>query len=138
MLTVVVLSTLVFARVASVIANRLEPETLGRIIGGLLSGSAAHFGLIQIKSVRKNNDYAIRLALYRKEGTVAHLLPEKLAMYRVRTVSLSHDAFRRKFRSHYDLFHVCDGKPAPVALFCACRNMWFGLLKKRDYEKKEA
>ena len=100
--------------------------------------SAAHFGLIQIRSVRKNNDYAIRLALYRKEGTVAYLLPEKLAMYRVRTVSLSHDAFRRKFRSHYDLFHVCDGKPAPVALFCACRNMWFGLLKKRDYEKKEA
>ena len=48
MLTVAVCSTLIFARVASVIANRLEPETLGRIIGGLLSGSALVMLLVEM------------------------------------------------------------------------------------------
>ena len=97
--------------------------------------SAKHFGLIQIKDIKKNNDYAIRLQLYKKPGTEAHLLKESLALYRVRKVSISHDKFKRKFKSHYDLFHMCDEKPAPIALWYACWNMWYGLLKKRNYEK---
>lgn len=97
--------------------------------------SAKHFGLIQIKDIKKNNDYAIRLQLYKKEGTCAYLLKENLAKYRVRKVSISHDKFRRKFKSHYDLFHVCDEKPILIALWYACWNMWYGLLKKRKYEK---
>ena len=46
--------------------------------------SAKHFGLIQIKDIKKNNDYAIRLQLYKKPGTEAHLLKENLAKYRIR------------------------------------------------------
>ena len=98
--------------------------------------SAKHFGLIQIKDIRKNNDYAIRLQLYKIPGTEAHLLKENLAKYRVRQKSISHDKFSRKFKSHYDLFHVCDEKPAPVALWYASWNMWYGLLKKKNYEKQ--
>lgn len=71
--------------------------------------SAKVFGLIQIKDIKKNNDYAIRLQLYKKPDTCAYLLKENLAKYRVRKVSISHDKFRRKFKSHYDLFHMCDG-----------------------------
>lgn len=97
--------------------------------------SAKAFGLIQIKDIRKNNDYAIRLQLYKKPGTCACLLKENLAKYRVRSVSISHDKLSRKLRSHYDLFHVCDEKPAPLALWYACWNMWFGVLKKMKYEK---
>ena len=97
--------------------------------------SAKHFGLIQIKDIKKNNDYAIRLQLYKHQGTKAHLLKENLALYRVRKVSISHDKFRRKFKSHYDLFHMCDEKPAVVAMWYACWNMWYGLLKKRNYER---
>jgi len=41
--------------------------------------SAKEFGLIQIKDIKKNNDYAIRLQLYKKPGTVAYLLKEDLA-----------------------------------------------------------
>jgi hypothetical protein len=41
----------------------------------------------------------------------------------------------KKLRSHYDLFHKCDGKPAPIALWYACWNMFFGVLKKKNYEK---
>lgn len=97
--------------------------------------SAKKFGLIQIKDIKKNNDYAIRLQLYKKNGTCAYLLKENLAKYRVRKVSISHDKFRKKFKSHYDLFHMCDEKPVAVALWYACWNMFFGLLKKKKYEK---
>lgn len=97
--------------------------------------SAKKFGLIQIKDIKKNNDYAIRLQLYKKSGTCAYLLKEDLAKYRVRKVSISHDKFRRKFKSHYDLFHICDEKPVVVAMWFACWNMVFGLMKKRNYEE---
>lgn len=97
--------------------------------------SAKQYGLIQTKNIKKNNDYAIRLQLYKKPGTCAYLLRENLAKYRVRRVSISHDKFRRKFISHYELFHMCDEKPAAVALWYACWNMFFGLLKKKKYEK---
>ena len=60
--------------------------------------SAKEFGLIQIKDIKKNNDYAIRLQLFKKPGCCAYLLKENLALYRVRKVSISHDKFRRKFK----------------------------------------
>ena len=59
--------------------------------------STKAFGLIQIKDIKKNNDYAIRLQLYKKDGTCAYLLKENLAKYRVRKVSISHDKFKKKF-----------------------------------------
>ena len=55
--------------------------------------SAKEFGLIQIKDIKKNNDYAIRLKLFKKPGTCAYLLKENLAKYRVRKVSISHSPF---------------------------------------------
>ena len=97
--------------------------------------SAKELGLIQIKDIKKNNDYAIRLQLYKKPDTCAYLLKENLAKYRVRKVSISHDKFRRKFKSHYDLFHMCDEKPAIIAAWYTCWNMFYGLLKKKNYEK---
>ena len=98
--------------------------------------SAKEFGMIQIKDIKKNNDYAIRLQLYKKSNTCAYLLKENLAKYRVRKVSISHDKFRRKFKSHYDLFHICDEKPAVVAAWYTCWNMFYGLMKKSIYEIK--
>ncbi len=97
--------------------------------------SAKHFGLVQIKNIKKNNDYAIRLQLYKKPGTKAHLLKENLAKYRVRKKSISHDKLSKKLKSHYDLFHYCDEKPALIAIWFACRNMWYGVWKKLNYEK---
>lgn len=97
--------------------------------------STKEFGLIQIKDIKKNNDYALRLQLYKKPNICAYLLKENLAKYRVRKVSISHDKFKRKFKSHYDLFHMCDEKPVIVASWYACWNMFYGVLKKIKYEK---
>jgi len=98
--------------------------------------SAREFGLIQIKDIKKNNDYAIRLQLFKKADAKAYLLKENLAKYRVRKVSISHDKFSKKIKSHYDLFHMCDDKPAAIATWFTCWNMFFGVLKKIVYEKK--
>lgn len=98
--------------------------------------SAKSFGLIQIQDIKKNNDYAIRLRLFQKPGTVCHLLPESLARYRVRKQSISHDRLGKKLRSHYDLFRVCDARPPLTALWYTGWNMFFGLLKKLRFEKK--
>lgn len=97
--------------------------------------NAKHFGLIQIKDIKKNNDYAIRLQLFKKDKN-AHcfLLKKNLAKYRVRKKSISHDKLSKKLRSHYDLFHMCDEKPGLIALWYACWNMFFGLIKKGIYE----
>ena len=97
--------------------------------------SVKNFGLIQIKDIKKNNDYAIRLQLFKENGACCYLLKENLADYRVRKKSISHDKLRKKLKSHYDLFHMCDGKAAPIAFWYACRNMWFGIMKKRKYER---
>lgn len=95
--------------------------------------SAKVFGLIQIKDIKKNNDYAILLKLCKKAD--CYLLRKNLAKYRIRKKSISHDKLSKKLKSHYDLFHICDEKSAPVALWYACWNMWYGIWKKKIYEK---
>lgn len=97
--------------------------------------SAKDFGLVQIKDIKKNNDYAIRLQLFKKNEACCYLLKENLADYRIRKKSISHDKLRKKLKSHYDLFHMCDEKPVVVALWYACWNMFFGVLKKKNFEK---
>lgn len=97
--------------------------------------SAKHFGLMQIKDIRKNNDYALRLQLFKKPGATCCYLNENLAKYRVRKQSISHDKLSKKLKSHFDLFHVCDEKAVPVAFWYAGWNMFFGVLKKLKYEK---
>lgn len=98
--------------------------------------NAKHFGLIQIEDIKKNNDYAIRLQLFKTPGAEAYLLKEILAQYRIRKKSISHDKLSRKLRSHYDLFHICDKKTVPASLWCTFRNMWYGTWKKINYEKR--
>lgn len=92
-------------------------------------------GLIQIKDIKKNNDYAILLKLCKRGN--CYLLKENLAEYRIRKKSISHDKLWKKLKSHYDLFHMCDEKLALVALWYACWNMFFGLMKKKKYEKRK-
>lgn len=95
--------------------------------------SAKTMGLIQIKDIKKNNDYAILLQLCKKANCV--LLRKNLALYRIRKKSISHDKLSKKLKSHYDLFHICDEKPIFIALWYACWNMFYGFFKKWKYEK---
>ena len=95
--------------------------------------NAKFMRLVQIKDIKKNNDYAILLKLCKKAD--CYLLKENLAKYRIRKKSISHDKFIKKLRSHYDLFHICDEQSALVAFWYACWNMFYGVLKKLKYEQ---
>lgn len=95
--------------------------------------NAKFMGLVQIKDIKKNNDYAILLKLCKKAD--CYLLKENLARYRIRKKSISHDKFIKKLKSHYDLFHVCDEQPVLFAIWYACCNMFYGVLKKLKYEQ---
>lgn len=92
------------------------------------------FENLQIKDIKKNNDYAIWLQICKKRK--CYLFSENLAKYRVRTKSISHDKLSKKLKSHYQLFRVCDGKSSLVAFWYASWNMWFGFWKKIRFEKK--
>ena len=96
--------------------------------------SAKKHGLIQIKDLKKNNDYAILLQLCKISS--CYLLDENLAKYRIRKRSISHDKLSKKLKSHYDLFHFCAEKPPLAALWFAFWNMIYGVLKKKKYEKR--
>ena len=98
--------------------------------------NAKKLGLVQIKDIKKNNDYAILLKLCKKAD--CYLLEENLAQYRIRKKSISHDKLSKKLKSHYDLFHLCDEKNCVVSLWLACWNMFYGILKKKKYEKKRS
>ena len=95
--------------------------------------SAKFFGLIQIKDIKKNNDYAVLLKLCKRAN--CYFLEKNLAKYRIRKKSISHDKLVKKLKSHYDLFHICDGKTAVFSLWYALKNMWFGFWKKIRFEK---
>lgn len=97
--------------------------------------SVKKMGLIQIKDIKKNNDYAILLKLCKIAD--CYLLKENLAKYRIRKKSISHDKLYKKLKSHYDLFHLCDEKSSIVALWFACWNMFYGIKKKKMYEKSK-
>ena len=96
--------------------------------------NAKAIGLVQIKDIKKNNDYAILLKLCKKAN--CYLLQENLAKYRIRKKSISHDKLIKKLKSHYDLFHLCDEKKAIQAFYYACQNMLYGFLKKIKYENR--
>lgn len=95
--------------------------------------NAKYIGMIQIKDIKKNNDYAILLQLCKQAD--CYLLDENLADYRIRKKSISHDKLYKKLKSHYDLFHYCDEQSAIMALWYACWNMLYGVHKKIIYEK---
>ena len=96
--------------------------------------NAKQFGLIQIKDIKKNNDYAILLKLCKKAD--CYLLQENLAKYRIRKKSISHDKLTKKLKSHFDLFRICDNNNVFISFWFACWNMFYGIIKKKKFEKK--
>ena len=86
-------------------------------------------GLIQIKNIKKNNDYAMWLQVIK--FCDCHLLKQNLALYRIRKNSISHDSIKKLIKSHYDLFRISEEKNSLVAFLYVIRNMWFGFWKKR-------
>lgn len=90
-------------------------------------------GLIQIKDIKKNNDYAMWLKVCRKAK--CYLLRENLAKYRKRGGSISNHSYKALVKWHYKLFREAEGRCAVSAFFLTMRNLGFGVCKKLFYVK---
>lgn len=94
-------------------------------------------GLVQIKDIKKNNDYAMWLQICKKAD--CYLLGEELAQYRKgRSGSISTHNYRALIKWHYRLFREAEEENVPTACLHTCGNLFFGTWKKiRYYHKKE-
>ena len=89
-------------------------------------------GLVQIADIKKNNDYAMWLKVIQKAD--CHLLRKTLAQYRRgRKGSVSTHGILKMIGWHYKLFHDAEGMSALASCVNTCRNMVFGLYKKKKY-----
>jgi len=94
---------------------------------------ASVVGLIQIKDIKKNNDYAMWLKVARKVD--CYLLAESLARYRKRSGSISNHGYAKLIKWHYKLFREADERAQLVALVLTAGNLFWGVIKKLRYVK---
>ncbi len=90
-------------------------------------------GLVQIKDIKKNNDYAMWLKVCQSAN--CFLLDEPLAKYRKRNGSISNHGYLTLIKWHYKLFREAIGKNPVSAFFLTAGNLFFGVIKKIKYVK---
>lgn len=96
---------------------------------------ASVVGLIQIKDIRKNNDYAMWLKVICKSD--CYLFNENLAMYRKRNGSISNHSYINLIKWHFKLFYVVCDENYFTSIINTIRNLVFGMLKKSFFLTKK-
>lgn len=90
-------------------------------------------GLIQIKGIKKNNDYAMWLKVIEKAE--CYLLDEVLAQYRRgRKGSISTHGYKTMIEWHYKLFRNEEEKSVVSSMMYTVRNIVWGIYKKTRYQ----
>ena len=96
---------------------------------------ADHIGLIQIKDIKKNNDYAMWLKICDKAD--CWLLNEFLGQYRKRSGSISRHGIKTMIGWHYKLWHEAEGKTVLGSFWYTGWNLFFGFLLIRRYVSRD-
>lgn len=91
-------------------------------------------GSVQIKDIRKNNDYAIWLKVCKKVN--CYLLDENLARYRKRSGSISRHGIWTMMLWHYKMWRNVMDYCKVTAVFYTVLNLFFGTMKKLLYVKR--
>lgn len=91
-------------------------------------------GLIQIKDLKKNNDYAMWLHALKK--ATAYRYPHCLSYYIKHYNSISGVRKNILIKHHYLLFRIELGKSKFVSLLLTINNLWHGFWKKILYRKR--
>lgn len=94
---------------------------------------AEAIGLVQIKDIKKNNDYAMWLNVC--QNADCYLLDESLAKYRKRNGSISNHGYFSLIKWHYKLFREAIEMNPVSAFFLTAGNLFFGVIKKIKYVK---
>lgn len=95
---------------------------------------AEYVGLVQIKDIKKNNDYAMWLKVCQKGD--CWLLDECLGKYRKRSGSISRHGIKTMIGWHYKLWHEAEGKNVFMSLWYTGWNLVFGFMKKKRYVER--
>lgn len=95
---------------------------------------AEKIGLIQINSIRRNNDTAMWLKIIHKAD--CYLLKENLAKYRRRKQSVTPKSLPRKIWAHYPLFRVAEEMNPIHAAFWTLMNVFGNGCKKLFYTRR--
>ena len=97
---------------------------------------AEKIGLIQIKNIQKNNDYAMWLKVCQKAE--CYLLEDNLSSYRKgRSGSISNNSIKKMIAWHYKLFRYVENQNIISSYINTARNLLFGFYKKIRYVKNE-
>lgn len=94
---------------------------------------AEYIGIIQIKDIKKNNDYAMWLEICPKAD--CWLLDECLGEYRKRSGSISRQSIKTMIGWHYKLWRDEKEKNLFFSLWFTGLNLFFGFIKKKIYVK---
>lgn len=94
---------------------------------------AEKIGLIQIKDIKKNNDYAMWLKVCKKAD--CYLLDDSLARYRKRSGSISNHGYVKLIKWHYKLYREAENKNSFISTVSTFRNLFWGVWKKLRYVK---
>ena len=90
---------------------------------------------MKLADIKKNNDYAMWLIVSRY--ATCYLLPETLAKYRRREGSISNHSYLSLIKWHYKLYREAENENALIAALNTVRNLFFGMMKKLIYVKRE-
>lgn len=94
---------------------------------------AEKIGLIQIKDIKKNNDYSMWLEICEKSE--CWLLDDYLGRYRKRKGSISRQSIITLIGWHYKLWHEAKDKNIFISIWYTGRNLLYGFIKKMKYVK---
>lgn len=96
--------------------------------------NASKIGLIQIKDIKKNNDYAMWLKVCKKAD--CYLLDEVLAKYRKgRVGSVSTHSIKTMIGWHYKLYREVEDMNMLESLINTVKNIFYGYYKKKIYKE---
>lgn len=87
-----------------------------------------YIGDVQIKDIKKNNDYAMWLKVIEKSD--CYLLDKRLALYRKRSGSISNHKYVDLIKWHYKLFNEVYEKRTVESVVLTANNIFFGIVKK--------
>lgn len=91
-------------------------------------------GLLQIKDIKKNNDYAMWLKII--DITDCFLFPRVEGKYRKRQGSISNHSSLKLLKYHYQVFRVNQNYSPQLSIFFTMINVICGIYKKNRYSKK--
>ena len=90
-------------------------------------------GLVQIESIKKNNDYAMWLRIIDK--TPCYRFPECLSYYIKHDGSISSGSKLKLIKHHYIMWRVAEHKSSFLSCVFTVRNLFWGVIKKIRYRK---